>query len=40
MDVAANEPSVGSASSKDGSTDSTVPSQYKILTLTFNQDCT
>ncbi|CAF2550436.1 unnamed protein product [Rotaria sp. Silwood2] len=32
--------SIGSANSGDGPLDSTVPSQYKVLTLTFNQDCT
>ncbi|CAF0810758.1 unnamed protein product [Rotaria sp. Silwood1] len=32
--------SIGSANSGDGSSDSTVPAQYKVLTLTFNQDCT
>lgn len=26
--------------SNDGSTDNDVLSQYKVLTLTFNQDCT
>ncbi len=40
MNVLANRSSVGSASNNDGSTDSAVPSQYKILTLSFNQDCT
>jgi hypothetical protein len=29
-----------SAGSGDGQSDNTVLSQYKILTLTFNQDCT
>ncbi|CAF3569281.1 unnamed protein product [Rotaria sordida] len=32
--------SVGSASSGDVSSDSSISSQYKVLTLTFNQDCT
>jgi hypothetical protein len=32
--------SAGSVSSGDGQSDNTVLSQYKILTLAFNQDCT
>jgi hypothetical protein len=40
MSATANEPNVDSTSSNDGPPDSTLPSQYKILTLTFNQDCT
>jgi hypothetical protein len=45
MNPLASRPSGGAiggvaGSSTDGSTDSNVPSQYKVLTLTFNQDCT
>jgi hypothetical protein len=40
MSTLAHRPSIGSVSSSDGQSDSTDPSQYKILTLTFNQDCT
>lgn len=41
MSVFANETSVGGmASSADGSSDNTDPLKYKILALTFNQDCT
>lgn len=40
MSALSNIPSVGSANSNDGQPDNTDPSQYKILALTFNQDCT
>lgn len=40
MSAAANESSVDTASNSDGASNSTIPSQYKILALTFNQDCT
>ena len=40
MNVLANRSSVSGASNNDGSTDNAVPLQYKILTLSFNQDCT
>lgn len=47
MSTLANRPSGGGGAtggvaggSNDGSTDNDVLSQYKVLTLTFNQDCT
>ncbi|CAF1371405.1 unnamed protein product [Adineta steineri] len=45
MSALANRPSSGAmggiaGSSTDGSIDNNVLSQYKVLTLTFNQDCT
>ncbi|CAF0976926.1 unnamed protein product [Adineta steineri] len=40
MNALSNRNSIGSASNSDGTSDNTVPSQYKILTLTFNQDST
>ncbi|UJR09577.1 hypothetical protein I4U23_013812 [Adineta vaga] len=45
MSALTNRPSSGAiggvaGSSTDGSTDNNVLSQYKVLTLTFNQDCT
>ncbi|CAF3342338.1 unnamed protein product [Rotaria socialis] len=40
MNILGNRSNLGNASSGDASSDSTVPSQYKVLTLTFNQDCT
>ncbi|CAF1024302.1 unnamed protein product [Rotaria sordida] len=45
MSTLVNRPSGGASSgitgaSNDGSTDNDVLSQYKVLTLTFNQDCT
>lgn len=40
MSVLPSRSNAGSASSSDGSSDSAVPAQYKVLTLTFNQDCT
>jgi hypothetical protein len=48
MSTLANRPSGGGAvgavagggGNNDGSSDNDVLSQYKVLTLTFNQDCT
>jgi hypothetical protein len=40
MSVQPSGSNVGGASVNDGPSDNTVHSQYKILTLTFNQDCT
>ncbi len=45
MSALTNRPSVGAiggvaGGSNDGSLDNNVLSQYKVLTLTFNQDCT
>jgi hypothetical protein len=45
MSALANRPSGGAiggvtGGSNDGSSDNNVLSQYKVLTLTFNQDCT
>lgn len=46
MSALANRPSGGAigggvvGSTNDGSSDNNVLSQYKVLTLTFNQDCT
>jgi autophagy-related protein 18 len=40
MNVQPSGSNVGGASVNDASSDNTVHSQYKILTLTFNQDCT
>jgi len=45
MSALGNRPSGGAiggtaSTSTDGSSDNNVLSQYKVLTLTFNQDCT
>jgi hypothetical protein len=45
MSALTNRPSVGAiggvtSGGNDGSSDNNVLSQYKVLTLTFNQDCT
>jgi hypothetical protein len=45
MSALASRPSGGAiggvtGGSNDGSSDNNVLSQYKVLTLTFNQDCT
>jgi hypothetical protein len=45
MSTLTNRPSGGAiggvaGGSNDDSTDNNVLSQYKVLTLTFNQDCT
>ncbi|CAF3996879.1 unnamed protein product [Rotaria magnacalcarata] len=40
MNVGSNRLDLASASSSDASSDNTLPPQYKVLTLSFNQDCT
>jgi len=40
MSALANRSNLGSVSGNDGPLDNNVLSQNKILTLTFNQDCT
>jgi len=40
MSALANRSSTGSGSGNEGPLDNNVLSQHKILTLTFNQDCT
>jgi len=40
MSALSNRSSIGSVSGNDGPSDNNVLSPHKILTLTFNQDCT
>lgn len=40
MSTLVNRPSIGSVNSNEGQSDNNDSSQYRILTLTFNQDCT
>ncbi|CAM2727995.1 unnamed protein product [Rotaria socialis] len=40
MNVGSNRLNLAGASSSDASSDNTLPPQYKVLTLSFNQDCT
>jgi hypothetical protein len=40
MSALTNRSSIGSVSGNDGPSDNNVLSPHKILTLTFNQDCT
>ncbi len=40
MSTVASGTNIGTASSGDGSSDSNALPQDKVLTITFNQDCT
>ncbi len=40
MNIATSGTSIGTVNGSNESSNSNVPSQYKVLTLSFNQDCT